>query len=80
MSVDLHPLKDYLLNNLITDRFTIDDDEPIFTSGLIDSFGALNLLVYINEHYSVSIDESELTENSTDSLNDFGCLIENKIG
>lgn len=78
MAVNLIPLKEYLLDNVITSQDDIDENEPLFSTGLIDSFGILDLLFFINEEYNVSIEHFDLTDNEVDSLSDLGSLIEER--
>jgi len=80
MEIDLQPLKEYLLQNIITSVDSIDDDEPLFSSGLVDSFGMLDLLFFISEEYGISIEHFEITDNGVDTLTELGNLIEEKKG
>lgn len=79
MAINLQPLKEYLLENLITSQDEIDENEPLFSTGLIDSFGILDLLFFINEEYDVSIEHFDLTDNEVDTLSDLGKLIKERI-
>ena len=42
-------------------------DDPLFSSGIIDSFGVLELIAFLEDQFAVSIDPSrhELTEFDT---------------
>lgn len=44
-----------------------DDETPLFSSGIVDSFGVLQLIAFLEEAFHVDIDTSrrELTEFDT---------------
>ncbi|TFH31907.1 MAG: hypothetical protein E4G99_13395, partial [Anaerolineales bacterium] len=44
-------------------------DEPLISSGLIDSFSLVDLALFIEETFSVRIDDAELTADVFDNLN-----------
>jgi acyl carrier protein len=79
MSVNLQLLKDYLLKNIIKGKTNISDDEKLFSTGIIDSFGMLDLLFFIKEQYGANIEDYEIADNNVDSLNDLAKLISSKI-
>lgn len=78
MSADPYPLKDYVLQHIVPSKTDIDYDEPLFTSGLVDSFGLLDLLFFIREQYGVNIEDFEITDNNLDTLNTLAEYIESK--
>ena len=79
MVLDLKPLKDFLASNIIKDGSIPENDSPLFTNGLIDSFGMLDLLFFINEQYGVRIEDFEMVDRSVDSINDIKDLIISKL-
>ncbi len=48
-------------------RDAIDRDTPLFSSGLVDSFGALELIAFLEDTFALTIDpvRHELTELDT---------------
>lgn len=80
MALDFNPLKDYLLNNIVTSKTSLDNEEPLFSSGLVDSFGILDLLFYIKEEYEVSIEDFELIDNNIDTFNQLTEMISSRAG
>ena len=75
---DSKVLQEYLLNNIINGKKTIDDNEPLFSTGLIDSFGMLDLLFFVKEQFGVNIEDYEIIDNNVNSLNDLMNLINEK--
>jgi acyl carrier protein len=56
----------------------IANDEPIISSGLIDSFSLMDLALYVEDTFGVHIDDTELNAATFDSLNQLASLIESR--
>lgn len=56
----------------------ITPDEPIISSGLIDSFSLMDLALYVEDTFGVRIDDTELNANTFDSLNQLASLIQSR--
>lgn len=50
-------------------------DQPLISSGLIDSFSLVDLALYIEDTFNVRIDDSELNADTFDSLESLAQLI-----
>jgi len=57
---------------------TIAPDQPLISSGLIDSFSLMDLALYIEDTFSVRIEDTELNVDTFDNLNQLGALIESR--
>ena len=53
----------------------IDADEALISSGLVDSFSLVDLSLYIEDTYGVRIDDTELTADIFDTLEQLAGLI-----
>ena len=53
-------------------------DEPLISSGLIDSFSLVDLALFVEDKFGVRIDDSELNAGTFDSLTQLGDLIEQR--
>lgn len=53
----------------------IGSDEPLISSGLIDSFNRIDLSLFIEDTYGVVIDDKELKAETLDTLEKFAALI-----
>ena len=80
MSISVQPLKDYLLTNIIRDKRNISNDEPLFSNGLVDSFGILDLIFFIKEQYNTNMEDFEIADNNIDTLDELASYIEKKAG
>ena len=56
----------------------IGRDEPLISSGLIDSFSLVDLALFVEDNYSVKIDDTELNADTFDTLEELAALIESK--
>ena len=50
-------------------------DEPLITSGLIDSFSLVDLSIFIEDSYGVRIEDTELNADTFNTLNELVALI-----
>ena len=53
----------------------IAPDEPLITSGLIDSFSLMDLALFVEDTFGVRIEDTELNANTFDNLNPLAGLI-----
>lgn len=65
-------------NVLKQPKRVIKDDEPIISSGLIDSFNLVDLALFIEDKFGVRIDDSELNAQTFDTLGQLADLIEQR--
>jgi acyl carrier protein len=50
-------------------------DQPLISSGLIDSFSLVDMALYIEDTFGVHIDDSELNKDTFDTLEALAALI-----
>lgn len=53
----------------------LSPDEPLISSGLIDSFSLVDLALFVEDSFGVHIDDTELNQNTFNSLNQLVDLI-----
>ncbi len=53
-------------------------DEPLISSGLIDSFSLVDLAIIVEDDFGVRIDDSELNADTFDTLEALVKLIESR--
>lgn len=56
----------------------IAPDEPLISSGLIDSFSLMDLALFVEDSYGVRIEDTELNADTFDNLNQLAALIESR--
>lgn len=53
----------------------ISPDEPLLSSGLIDSFSLMDLALFVEDTFGVRIEDTELNANTFDNLSQLAALI-----
>jgi acyl carrier protein len=53
-------------------------EEPLVSSGIIDSFGLVDLSLFVEERFGVRIDASDLGAHRADSAGEIARLIESR--
>ena len=53
-------------------------DEPLISSGLIDSFSLVDLALFIEDTFGVHIDDTELNAQTFDTLDQLADLIQSR--
>jgi acyl carrier protein len=56
----------------------IAPDEPIISSGLIDSFSLMDLALFVEDTFGVRIEDTELNANTFDTLTQLATLIQSR--
>lgn len=75
------PLRAYLAENCLhLPADQIPADEPLLSSGLIDSFHLVDLALFVESEFGVRIDDSELNAATFDSLDQLLQLIRIRRG
>jgi len=74
------------LSELIADKILkqpgrkLGGDQPLISSGLIDSFSLVDLALLVEDNYGVRIEDTELNAETFDTLNQLSALIDKKRG
>ena len=58
----------------------IDPKEPLISSGLIDSISLVDLSLFVEENFGVLIDDTELSADTFDSLEELTTIIGSRQG
>ncbi|MBE7534795.1 MAG: acyl carrier protein [Anaerolineales bacterium] len=53
-------------------------DEPLISSGLIDSFSLMDVALYVEDAFGVRIEDTELNAETFDTLTQLASLIESR--
>ncbi len=57
---------------------TMGADEPLISSGLIDSFNLVDLALYVEDQFGVHLDDSELNAATFDTLRQLDDIIQQR--
>ncbi len=56
----------------------ITPQEPLISSGLIDSFSLMDIALFIEDTFGVRIEDTELNVNTFDNLTQLASLVESR--
>lgn len=59
-------------------RRKINPDEPLISSGLIDSMSLVDVAILIEDTFGVHIDDTELNADTFDTLTQLAALVESR--
>lgn len=58
---------------------TLPRDQSLVELGVVDSYGVVELVVYLEETWSIAIDDSEITRETMGSIEKMATLVHTKI-
>ncbi|HEY5730186.1 MAG TPA: acyl carrier protein [Anaerolineales bacterium] len=56
----------------------IPTEEPLISSGLIDSFSLMDIALFVEDNFGVRIEDTELNADTFDNLTQLATLIESR--
>ncbi|MDA3917545.1 MAG: acyl carrier protein [Deltaproteobacteria bacterium] len=76
----MQEIKTFFLNNKCIDTSNdLDESDSLLENGIIDSVGMLELVDYLEEKFSIQIDEDDLMPENFDSLTAINDYVSSKI-
>lgn len=74
------PIERFIVDELTLGgrRTRIDPDESLISSGILDSLSLLRLIVYIEEQFGLTIEDSEVIPDNFETLNSMNYFINSK--
>ena len=54
-------------------------DQPLVSSGLLDSVATLKLVLYVEEQFHITIDSADIADGQLDTLKSIALLIQHKL-
>jgi len=72
-------IRDFIVENfLFGSADELNDDSSFLDGGIIDSTGVLELVEFLEEDFSISIDDEELVPENLDSINNVTAFLKRK--
>lgn len=69
-------IKKFIKDNFIlSDKFSLKDDDSFMGKGIIDSTGILELVEFIQQEFSMKVEDEEIAPDNLDSLNKLTAFI-----
>ncbi len=80
MEIEIQIRKYVAQNLLFSDNgFEYDDDDSFLQEGIVDSIGVLELVLFVEETFGLSVDDQEITPDNFDSVNKLANYIRSKM-
>lgn len=73
----IEELTNYLNDELLPGK-DIDAGTALVSTGLLDSFGMLDLIFFIKEKLGVEIEDFEIADNNIDTVEELAAYLESK--
>ena len=80
MKLESGSLREFLDESLGVDVGEIENDSPLFSSGLIDSASLVELIVFVETEGGVKFDPDDVTLDNLDSINQILAFVAAKNG
>jgi acyl carrier protein len=79
MNDTISSLENYIVTTVLKQPTRkIKPDEPLISSGLIDSFSLMDLALFVEDTFGVRIEDTELNADTFDNLTQLVSLIESR--
>ena len=79
MSDVIPPLGTFLAEKILKQpNRKISADEPLLSSGLIDSFSLMDVALFVEDTFGVRIEDTELNGDTFDNLTQLAALIDSR--
>jgi acyl carrier protein len=77
---DLNELREFMaVNFLFSDEFSLDDTASFMDSGILDSVGVLQIILFLEEHYEIKLTDEEIIPENLDSIRNLASFVERKL-
>jgi acyl carrier protein len=75
-------IKKFIATELLSsaDHASIGDQDPLIESGIIDSFGIMSLISFMEKEFGVRLSSNELMPENFVNITAIANLIESKLG
>ncbi len=83
MRMDLNKeIKNFILQNYLfsSDESLVKDNESLMQKGIIDSTGILELIMHLEERYSIEVLDNEMVPANLDSVENVVAFVRRKQG
>ena len=73
-------LREFIVENFLFGKDEgLEDDASFLDEGIIDSTGILELVNFLEEEFSINVEDDELVPENLDSINNVTAFLERKM-
>lgn len=70
-------IRQFITTEIMRDpKYPLKDEEPLISGGLIDSFSLVELQLFVEKEFGVLIDDTDLTAESANTINQIVGIID----
>ena len=75
-------IKDYIAKNLLfsNDGYKYADDASFLEEGIVDSQGVMELVMFVEDEFNITVDDEDITPDNFDSVSLLADYINRKSG
>ena len=75
-------IKEYIANNLLfsNDGYNYPDNASFLEEGIVDSQGVMELVMFVEDEFKVTVDDEDITPDNFDSVSLLADYIKRKSG
>lgn len=73
-------LRTFILNNYLftDDASALADNQSFLDSGIIDSMGVMEIVLFVEQEFGITIEDADITPENLDNLDSICALIQRK--
>jgi acyl carrier protein len=76
----VNELREFIAKNfLFSDEFSLLDTDSFLESGIIDSTRVLELILFLEERYQITLADEEIVPENLDSIQSLKIFVESKL-
>lgn len=79
MTIETH-IKDYIAENLLfsDNGFNYPDDASFLEEGIVDSQGVMELVMFVEETFGITVDDMDIVPDNFDSVSQLASYVQGK--
>jgi len=76
-----HQIRQYIATDLLfsDNGFKYDDDASFLQESIVDSLGVMDLVLFIEETFGVTVEDHDLTPDNFDSVNRLASFVQTQL-
>jgi acyl carrier protein len=75
-------IREYVVDNFLfsEDGYHLPEDASFLEEGIVDSTGVLELVMFVEETFSITVEDDEILPENFDSVGQLAAYVRRKIG
>lgn len=79
IAIERNTVREFILTNFfVPDEGSLGDDTSLLDQGIVDSTGVLELTAFIEENFSIKVEDAEIVPENLDSIGNILAFISRK--